>query len=90
MNKEEARGLHKRLYRIYYTAYDEDAHRRVIELLSSKYGVTPKEIRSSVAPEYRFIELPLDKDGLVDEIKSLVSDIVKSQYVKVDWIDTSR
>jgi hypothetical protein len=43
-----------------------------------------------VLPEFRFLELPLEKEGLEAELRQLVAEIVKSQYVKVDWIDTSR
>ncbi len=84
------RGLHKRLYRIYFTTYDDATNQRVLEALEAKYGVKPRYYRSSVLPEFRFVELPLDKEGLSDEIKKLVADLVHSQYVKVDWVDTSR
>jgi hypothetical protein len=81
--------LHKRLYRIYYTTYDENLHRKVLEALTSRFNVTPREIKSTVLPEFRFLELPLEKEGLEAELRQLVAEIVKSQYVKVDWIDTS-
>ncbi len=86
----EAKGIHKKLYRIYYTTYDDDVHAKVIELLKSKYGVMPRDEKSVVVPEFRFVELPLDKDGLSEEIKAFVSEVVRSQYVKVDRIDTLR
>lgn len=89
-SKEEVKGVHKKLYRIYYTTYDDNAHARVLELLKSRYGVTPREEKSVVVPEFRFIELPIEQDGLSEEIKALVSEVVRSQYVKVDRIDTSR
>ncbi len=82
--------LHKRLYRIYYTTYDENLHRKVLEALTSRFNVTPREIKSTVLPEFRFLELSLEKEGLEAELRQLVAEIVKSQYVKVDWIDTSR
>ncbi|MGC9071110.1 MAG: hypothetical protein ACP5HK_00205 [Acidilobus sp.] len=87
---KEVKDLHKRLYRIYYTTYDDGLNQKVLELLEAKYGVKPRYFRSTLVPEFRFVELPLDREGIVDEIKQLVANAVRSQYVRVDWIDTSR
>jgi len=88
MSGEEASAVHKKLYRIYYASYDDKAHEEAKKVLKEKYGVEPKDIKSLVLPEFRFLELPLEKGGLEKEISDLVSSIVKSQYVKVDWINT--
>ena len=86
--EQAARGVHKRLYRIYYTEFNDEAHLRVLSALRERYGVEPREIRSVVAPEFRFVELPLEKPGLEPELQDLVRSITGSSYVKVDWIDT--
>lgn len=88
MPDKEGPAVHKKLYRIYYTAYYDSEHEEVKRKLKEKYGVEPVDIKSSVLPEFRFLELPIAKEGLQDEIAKIVSSIVGSKYVKVDWIDT--
>ncbi len=87
-SQSKVTALHKRLYRIYYTTYSDDLNKRVIETLKERYGIEPVYFKSIVLPEFRFLELHLSKPGLEKEIASLVSSIVGSSYIKVDWIDT--
>ncbi|MCE4623603.1 MAG: hypothetical protein F7B11_02510 [Caldisphaeraceae archaeon] len=82
--------LHRRLYRIYYTVYDDKVNEIVISSLEKKYGSKVNVINSRLVPEFRALELYLDKKGLSDEIKELVSSIINSKYVRVDYIDTSQ
>jgi len=82
--------LHRRLYRIYYTVYDDKVNEIVISSLEKKYGSKVNVINSKLVPEFRALELYLDKKGLSDEIKELVSSIINSKYVRVDYIDTSQ
>ncbi|ADL18753.1 hypothetical protein ASAC_0346 [Acidilobus saccharovorans 345-15] len=88
MPDREGSAVHKKLYRIYYTTYYDSEHEEVKRKLKEKYGVEPADIKSSVLPEFRFLELPIAKGGLEKEISELVSSIIGSKYVKVDWIDT--
>ncbi len=80
----------RRLYRIYYNTYNDDVHERVKSELESKYNARVVDHPSKVNPEFRFIELLLDKSGLEEEIKDLIKNIAETMYVKVEWIDTSR
>jgi len=82
--------LHRRLYRIYYTTYDDKVNELVISSLEKKYGSKVNVINSKLVPEFRALELYLDKKGLSDEIKELVSSIINSKHVRVDYIDTSQ
>ncbi|MCE4608083.1 MAG: hypothetical protein F7B61_03890 [Caldisphaeraceae archaeon] len=82
--------LHRRLYRIYYTVYDDKVNELVISSLEEKYGSKVSVISSKLVPEFRALELYLDKKGLSNEIKELVSSIINSKYVRVDYIDTSQ
>ena len=79
----------KKLYRIYYTTYVNEKHIEVLKELRKRYG-NVVDHPSKVLPEFRFVELLVGKEGLGDEIKSLVSSIIGSRNVKVDWIDTSK
>jgi hypothetical protein len=47
-------------------------------------------MKSNVIDEFRAIELYLDNDSYLNEIKSLVTSLTGSQYVRVDFIDTAR
>ncbi|MEB2793844.1 MAG: hypothetical protein LRS41_07345 [Caldisphaeraceae archaeon] len=78
------------MYRIYYTVYDDKVNEIVISSLEKKYGSKVNVINSKLVPEFRALELYLDKKGLSDEIKELVSSIINSKYVRVDYIDTSQ
>lgn len=79
----------RKLYRVYYTTYDDDAHRKVLEELRKRYGNVVDK-KSRVLQEFRFIEIYIDKEGLGDEIASVVRSIPGVTGVKVDWIDTSK
>ncbi len=79
----------KKLYRVYYTTYDDEIHLKVVKALKEKYGGVV-EHKSKVLPEFRYLEVIVDKEGLEEEIKSLVSEIIGSSNVRVDWIDTSK
>ena len=87
-SEQAVKGVHKRLYRIYYTEFDDGTHLRVLSALKEKYGVDPRDIKSIVAPEFRFVELPIERPGLEAELADLVRSITRSSYIKVDWIDT--
>ncbi len=78
----------KRLYRIYYNTYDDSVHSRVIEALEREFDGRVVDHPSKVVPEFRFVELLVDRPGLEERIRELVSSIAGSN-VKVDWIDTS-
>jgi hypothetical protein len=87
--KTVMRGL-KKLYRVYYTTYSDEAHDRVKRELEARYGAKVVDHPSRLLPEFRFLELHLDKPGLRDEILKTVREITGTRHVKVDWIDTSR
>ena len=80
----------KRLYRVYYTVYDDSVNEKVIRALREKFGVEVVYHKSIVLPEFRYLEVLLDKPGLEEEIKRVVSSLIASERVKVDWIDTTR
>lgn len=80
----------KRLYRVYYNTYSDEKHEEVKRELESRYGARVVDHPSRLLPEFRFIELVLDKPGLGEEIVNIVKEITGSRHVKVDWIDTSR
>lgn len=79
----------RKLYRVYYTTYDDGVHRRVLEELRKRYGNVVDK-KSRVLQEFRFIEIYIDKEGLSDEIASVVRSVPGVTGVKVDWIDTSK
>ena len=80
----------KRLYRIYYSTFDDRAHEEAIKILQEKYGAEVVYHPSRVHPDFRYLELYLDKPGLEDEIAELLRVKLGTQHVKVDWIDTTR
>lgn len=80
----------RRLYRIYYDSYSDEEHRRVLEELKRRFGVEVVDHRSSVLPEFRFVELMLQEPNREGEISSLISSILGGRKVKVDWIDATR
>ena len=79
----------RRLYRIYYSVFDDNLHREVIRELEQRYGAKVVDHPSRVLPDFRFVELLLDKPGLEKEIEELVRSKLSVSTVKVDWIDTS-
>ncbi len=79
----------RKLYRVYYTTYFDEKHAEVIKRLKETYGKVVDH-PSKVLPEFRYVEVLVDKEGLEDEIKDIVSSIIGSKNVKVDWIDTSK
>lgn len=80
----------KKLYRVYYNAYKDEDHKRVIEALRERLGAEIIDHPSRVVPEFRFIEVLLEEPGLEEEIRAIVSSLLGSERVKVDWIDTGR
>jgi hypothetical protein len=80
----------RKLYRVYYNTYSDELHRRVVEELSRRFGVRVIDYGSRVAVGFRFLEVFLEKPGVVEEIRSIVSSVIGDVRVKVDWIDTGR
>jgi hypothetical protein len=80
----------KKLYRVYYNTFDDEAHNEIIREIRERYKAEVLDHPSKVNPDFRFIEIYLDQPGLEEEIASLVRVKVGHVHVKVDWIDTSR
>jgi len=80
----------KRLYRVYYNTYSDEKHREVVRELEARYGAKIVDHPSRILPEFRFVEVYLDRPGAKDEILNIVRRITGSRHVKVDWIDTSK
>ena len=80
----------RKLYRVYYNTYSDELHRRVVEELSRRFGVRVIDYRSRVAVGFKFLEVFLEKPGLEEEIRSIVSSVIGDVRVKVDWVDTGR
>ena len=78
--------IRKRLYRVYYNTFDDDAHRRVVEELRKRFGEVV-EHESRVHPEFRFVEILNTTPGLEDEIAETVKGVAGVMHVKVDWIE---
>ncbi|MFP3144422.1 MAG: hypothetical protein RXQ93_05350 [Caldisphaera sp.] len=81
---------HKKLYRIYFTEFNDENFKKVVDILKEKYNSQVNVMKSNVIDEFRAIELYLDNDSYLNEIKSLVTSLTGSQYVRVDFIDTAR
>ncbi|MFP3228005.1 MAG: hypothetical protein RXQ71_04345 [Caldisphaera sp.] len=81
---------HKKLYRIYFTEFNDENFKKVVDILKEKYNSQVNIMKSNVIDEFRAIELYLDNDSYLNEIKSLVTSLTGSQYVRVDFIDTAR
>ena len=81
---------HKKLYRIYFTEFNDENFKKVVDILKEKYNSQVNVMKSNVIDEFRAIELYFDNDSYLNEIKSLVTSLTGSQYVRVDFIDTSR
>lgn len=81
--------VRKRLYRIYYTTFDDDAHRRIVEELERRYGKVI-EHKSIVHPEFRYIELLNETPGREGEIAAIIKSAPGVVGVKVDWIEVKR
>jgi len=81
---------HKKLYRIYFTEFNDENFKKVVDILKEKYNSQVNIMKSNVIDEFRAIEIYLDNDSYLNEIKSLVTSLTGSQYVRVDFIDTAR
>ncbi len=81
---------YKKLYRIYFTEFDDENFEKVINVLKEKYSSQVNIIKSNVVNEFRALELYLEKEGYSEEIKNLISTLTNSQYVRVDYIDTAK
>ncbi|BAN89747.1 hypothetical protein [Aeropyrum camini] len=80
-----------RLYRVYYSTYNDDVHSRIVEELRSRFGVEVRDHRSTVVREFRFVEVLLGEPGREAEIEEAVKSHGDSVFgVKVEWIDTTR
>ncbi len=84
-------GVAKKLYRVYYNTYSDEAHRRVIEALKRELGAEVVDHPSRVLPEFRFVEVLKPEPGLEERIRDIVKSVLgdSAGEVKVDWIDTS-
>ena len=76
----------KKLYRVYYTTYSDEVHRRVIREIEERYGYRIVDHPSRVHPEFRFIEVYTEDEGREEELRDLVRSLVGSMYVRVDRI----
>lgn len=81
--------IRKRLYRIYYTVFDDNTHRRIVEELEKRYGKVV-EHKSIVHPEFRYLEIFNETPGLEEEIASVVKALAGVMGVKVDWIEIKK
>ncbi|MGC8573040.1 MAG: hypothetical protein ACP5L0_03430 [Caldisphaera sp.] len=81
---------HKKLYRIYFTEFNDENFENIVKILKDKYNSQVNVIKSNVIDEFRAIELYLDSDSYLGEIKNLITSLTGSQYVRVDFIDTTR
>lgn len=81
---------HKKLYRIYFTEFNDNTFNNVVNALKQKYNSEVNIIKSNLIEEFKAIELYFEEEGHSDEIKSLVNSITGSQYVRVDYIDTTK
>ncbi len=80
----------KRLYRVFYSVFDDSLHEQVKREIASKFGAEIVDHKSRVHPDFRFIEVLVEQPGLEDEIRDIVSNIIGSMHVKVVWIDTTK
>lgn len=79
-------GKPKRLYRIYYNTYSDDKHRMVIEELKKRFSCEVIDVKSTVLPEFRFLEVIYEADNKSREIEEIVRRIVGTRWVRVDRI----
>ncbi len=80
----------KRLYRIFYSVFDDQLHETVKKELEARFKASIVDHKSKVHPDFRYVELFLEEPGHEDEIRDLVSSIIGNMHVKVVWIDTSK
>lgn len=81
--------IRKRLYRVYYTVFDDQVHRKIVEELEKRFGKVV-EHKSIVHPEFRYLELFNETPGLEEEIAATVKAIAGVMGVKVDWIEIKK
>ncbi len=80
----------RRLYRVYYSTFSDEAHENVKRAIMERYNAQIVDHPSRVHPDFRFIEILLETPGLEEEIRDLVRDVAETLHVKVDWIDTTK
>ncbi len=79
-------------YRVYYTTFDEELHKRIKEKLVKELGLEPIEHKSFIN-EFRFLEFRFEKKnelkpGLEERIKEIVREVLgEDSYVRVDYIN---
>ena len=78
--------IRKRIYRVYYNVYDDEAHSRAVEELRRRFGRVVDH-PSRVHPEFRFVEILVETPGLEEEIARIIRDSARAEGVKVDWIE---
>ncbi len=78
----------RRLYRVYYSVFDDEVHKEVIEEIKKTFNTEVVDHPSKVHPDFRFIEVFLEEPGHEEEIAGIVRVKIGSPHVKVDWIDT--
>ncbi len=80
----------RRLYRIFYSVFDDSLHEEVKRALKERFGAEIVDHKSRVHPDFRFVELFLEEEGHEEEIRDMVAEIIGNMHVKVMWIDTSK
>lgn len=78
-----------RAYRIYYTTFYDDIHKKIVEALKATIGIEPIEHKSFIK-EFRYIEFKSDelKPGMEGEIAKVIKTILgESANVKIDFIN---
>lgn len=72
--------------RIYFTEFDEDKYRRVVEKLE-EMGFKIAEHKSVVAPEFRYVEI-LGFEGEPERVREEIAPLIEaSEYLKVDLVE---
>ncbi len=75
--------------RIYYTTFDEEKHKAIIEKLKKTIGIEPIEHFSSIK-EFRYLELKINNedDSLKDIVKEEIKKILGEEaYIRIDYIN---
>ena len=78
-----------KVLRIYFTEFNEDKYVELVNKLKTM-GFNVIEHKSSVVPEFRYIELTDFTDD-VEKVRKEVESIIKDQeFIKLDLIDVAK